>query len=395
MKRINPLLLLLTAGLLSACGPEPYYIGVMMDPGGVDAAGLGVMEINFKDGVNDRPVRMRPFRLQPTTTEAEMLDTLRVWAADSSVAAAIVTSGHSSATTVSAALAEGGLPHLYATAEATPATADANRFALAPPADAEGRFMAEQAPLRADARVALIHADREYAHAMRAGLVARLAELGVPVTAEMTYPLQTDEAQLFALIAEVTETAPNIVYFIGDVDVLTVVLPRVRSEMPRTVVVSSSRAETRYLYSNPDGYYTGLRFPRFVNVRSGTPRMREYTFRNTSWTGNETTSRDAIIYDGMMVVAEALRTDSASEDGSRQRAAVRAYLASLGGARPPYDGVAGFTAFTLPGNAAPREWNFVEVAPSAVITSRDMEPEFLSEEIPLVEAPQTGGQPVP
>ena len=128
MKRLQGTMLLLAALTLGACGPGPIYIGVMLDPGGVDAAGLGAMEINFKDGVDGRPVRIRPFRLQPTTTEAEILDTLRVWAEDSSVVAAIVSSGNSSATTVSAALAKGGLPHLYATAEAASVTLDANRF---------------------------------------------------------------------------------------------------------------------------------------------------------------------------------------------------------------------------------------------------------------------------
>lgn len=360
--------------LAGGCGPDPYYIGVMLDSPGVDAARLGAIQVNFSEGIDGRPLRLRMFRLEPTTSAEQVRDSLREWAGDSSVVAAIVTSASWSAQDVSQVLSAGGLPHLFATSEPLLAPPDPNRFYVTPLARAEGEFMAEQATRLDAPRPAVIYVDSDAGHALQAALAARLEALGAPLVAQAMYPRETDEAQLMSLVSEIAGARPNLVYWIGDVAELTAVYPTMRGLLPGAAIVANNRAETRHLYFNPQGHYTGLRFVRVADVRGASEKMQDFAFRNASWSGGETTSRDALVYDALMLLGEALRS------GAHDRASVRQYLASLAQEGQAYDGVIGRTAFVEPGPSSPREFNLAEVLPGGVRIARELAPPAADDE---------------
>lgn len=337
--------------LLGGCGDPPYYVAVAMDGPGVDAVRLGLQMVMAEGGVEGRAVRVRPFRMEPTTSEAALLDTLRTWAADSSVQAVIVAPGRASTLHATQILGRGGVPHFVAAP--APLLPDSNpyRFYLHPTAGAEARFLAERVIARGnDPRVGLFFVDADYGKAARDVLVARLAEAGIQPVGEAVFPQETDEAQLLSLTGELAESRPDAIVWIGPMEEFSVALPGIRSALPSDGrVYMTGRAETRHLYHNPESYFTDVRFVRPIdNITAPDSAMKDFIFSSISWSGGVSRSQDLLLYEAARLVGQAIREVGAGRDS------IRDYIASLGRERPPFPSLGKPLQFTGPGRSM--EW---------------------------------------
>lgn len=353
--------------VLAACGEEPYYIAVAGDREAIDGVTLGVRQIVWKGGIDEHPVRVRTFQYDPTTPPEAVLDTMRAWAADTTILVAVVQSGNATTEAVSEALSAGRLPHIIA--EAAPVVEgdpDPYRFYLVPPAAEEGRFMAEAAVQHgAGTRVAVFYPDTDYGRAMYEGIRERLEGSPAELVGSARYPRVTDEAQLLGFAGELLDSNPDVVLWAGPIAELTAVLPSLQANLPEDgAVIANSRVETRHLYFNPEGYYTGLQFVRQMDLGRGDEEFADFRLINAAWTGGATVSWNPVLYDAARLLGAAML------EAGPNRPAIREYLAQLGRERPPFEGLAHPVAFVAPGPAVRHELGLAKILPSGVGTVR-------------------------
>jgi branched-chain amino acid transport system substrate-binding protein len=237
--------------------------------------------------------------------------------------------------------AEAGIPLVAATATSSRIHALTPRvFQLAPDEDAEGEFLVRFAVDRLGARRVTIFylvAD-EYGFGLRQALRASLRKRGLDPVDE--------------------------VGFLADADVRRRVDESLRRATPDAVIVAARIPETaklarRMSERRPDvpvlvGDGAPMNQKLLGRLGATTPRLygatwwhaslpdstsRAFATRFERETGRTPSASDAVIYDGIMLLAEAVR-----EAGPR-RSSVRRWLESLGDRRPPYRGVTGPISF--------------------------------------------------
>jgi len=224
--------------------------------------------------------------------------------------------------------------------------AGAYSYRMVPPDDAQGRFLAEVVARDhpAGARLALLYVNDDYGRGLRADVRAALDSVRHPLVLDLPHSEEGSRAAVIALAASAVRAArPDVVLFLGSSTSLRAHLVALRREIGDTPIIASD-AVSSWARSGTDSLpWGGVRFVDFVDV-TATEALRAFAARYTARTGLPATGPDVLTYDAVRVLLDAVHR------GATTGEAVRAYLASLGRERPPFDGLSGELRFTDEGN---------------------------------------------
>jgi len=351
--------------LLAACGNKPFKIGINGGPGGADVGRMAASEIRQSRAAKDRRVDVRIAAMramvQNHATPAMFRASLDSMVADKNVG--VVISRFLDQETLESAqkFKRAQLPFISTTPlPAGIASAHGPGFSMAPGYDKQARFLASQADLHD--KVAIVHINDYYGVSLTNTLLTALQARGVKAADVRKYEQNWDEPRMVALGADLQSvTDPTLVYFIGRAPSLELVWQRFREAGKATRVIGSDLVESPAVYENPEGRFTGLRYVRYFDPQATDVRMKDLHDRYAMWIGRgEMTGEAVLIYDAMMMTADALRA------GARTRAEIAQYFASLGRSRPPFKGVGGPVAFGDDGEVQ-RDLELAEVTNTGIV----------------------------
>lgn len=220
-------------------------------------------------------------------------------------------------------------------------------FMLAPDDSAEGAFIgwfvAER--LRASA-VTIFHTDDEYGIGLRDGAAAELRARGiavadrVPISAEACRG-QDPEAGVRAVVdASLRRARPDAVIIAARSYETGCVARRVSEHLPAVPLVAGDGVEFEGpLLARAGRAAASLHVVAFWHPDAPDSVSRDFVTRYRRVAGRFPQPSDALIYDGVMLLAQAGR------EVGPDRERIRRYLESLGVSRPPYRGVTGPISF--------------------------------------------------
>jgi ABC-type branched-subunit amino acid transport system substrate-binding protein len=234
-------------------------------------------------------------------------------------------------------------------------------FSLVPSFTKQADFMASQAV--GEDRVAIVYINDAYGVTLSTALVAALKTRGLTPVDVRKYDQSWDEPRVVAVGTELArDKNPTLLYFIGRAPSLQLVWQPFRETAKEIRVIGSDLVESTALYTNPEGGFTGLKYVRYVDPQSTDARMKDLHDRYMMWISRgEMTSEAALVYDAMMMTADAMRA------GARTRAQFREHFAALGRSRPPFNGVSGPIAFGDDGEVA-RPFHLAEVTFNGIVS---------------------------
>jgi ABC-type branched-subunit amino acid transport system substrate-binding protein len=240
---------------------------------------------------------------------------------------------------------EAGLPNIIPTATSRSLNGLGPwTFLLAPDDSVQGEFIGNFGSERLGARsVTIMYLPDEYGQGLAAGSRAALAQRGItlmsaiPVRPSRTCPPAApgngyDDVALDALRAG----TPDLIILATRTQEAACIARAVRQRAPRTQFVAGDGVLVDDGFLAMAGPATGSTyFVTFWHADRNDPASRAFVARFRARFGREPRHDEAMFYDGVMLVAEAIRTVGPS------RTAVRQFLEELGHTRPPYLGVTG------------------------------------------------------
>lgn len=266
---------------------------------------------------------------------------------NSSVAVVVGPSNSRNALATAPAYNAAGLAHLVPSAtsrrlrRAGPAT-----FILVPDDSVEGEYLARFAWNVLGARRAVtLYANDEYGEGLRAGIRAAFIALGGAVLEETP---TANEMDYDAVVTSIRKRLKPDVFFSAGRGVETgELLAAARTGGGAPPVVAGDGAYSLPLLARPTGGdLRGLYVLAFWVYDSTRADHRAFAERVRRTLGADPTPEDALTEDALMLAA------TARAAAGPDRAAVRRWLAGLGTARPPFEGITGPIAFdparTLP-----------------------------------------------
>lgn len=361
--------LLSLSALSVGCGHQKLEIAVNAGPGGADVGRMAASEIRQSGAAKNRRVDVLVPQLkqivQGTSTPKMMAAALDTVANDDKVA--VIVSRFLDAEVLQAAqtFKVKGVPFI-STTPLPPGITSPNGpgLSMVPNLVKQAQFMAAEA--QATDHVAIVHIRNAYGAGLTAALVDALRARGVTSFDTLSYDQSWDEPRMVALGTELEKNKnPSLVYFVGRAPSLELVWQPFREAAKDIRVVASDLVESTAIYDNPEGIFTGLKYVRYFDPQAKQPRMVDLHDRYLVWIGRgEMTGEAVLVYDAMMMTADALRA------GARTRAEIRQYFSSLGRSRPPYSGVGGQVSFDENGEV-PRKFQLAEVTNRGVVTAGD------------------------
>jgi ABC-type branched-subunit amino acid transport system substrate-binding protein len=337
------LLLLLLLVLGCAASPTPT-IGVVSARGYIEAARMA-----FEDAMRaDATLRVDTlFLSQSSNLAAEAVAIADQFLSRPGLAGVVghVTSGSSLA--VSQLYNDAQVVQLSPTATSVLySQAGPFSYRMVPPDDAQGRFLADvlARDYPAGTRLALMYVNDDYGRGLRADVRAALDSTRYPLVLDLPHSEESGSDELATLAAAAVAAArPDVVLFLGSSTSLRTHLRALRQQLGNIPILGSD-AVSSWGRSGADSLpWGGVRFVDFVDIASS-PELRAFAARYTERTGLPATGPDALTYDAVRVLLEAIRS------GATTGEAMRAYLASLGRTRPAYTGLTGPLEFTVEGN---------------------------------------------
>ncbi len=213
-------------------------------------------------------------------------------------------------------------------------------FPLAPTDSVEAAFLGEAAVdgLKAS-RIAVYFVNTAYGTGIRGELRRWLATRNLRPVDEVPYVIGADLATL--LEASLRRSKPDLAVLVGrriEVAEMAALIfehdPSIRllaadgayDQLADLILAAGPAADSLYLTT-------------FWVADTTVPLQRDFIRRYRLETGREPSAFEAMRYDAVMVLAQAIR------EVGPDRAAVRDWLGSLGGDRPPYTGVTGDISF--------------------------------------------------
>jgi len=125
-------------------------------------------------------------------------------------------------------------------------------------------------------------------------------------------------------------------------------LPKLRAAVPRIRVLASDGFSGPGTLIDSTHSIIGVRYVRFLDLGNPTPAVRALRARfDRNWGAVEFTDQYLMGYQGVRLLAEAIRS------GGNNREAIRQYLSELGSTRPPFPGIAGPITFDAHGDPVP------------------------------------------
>ena len=219
-------------------------------------------------------------------------------------------------------------------------------FRMVPSDERQGHVLAqavaEAQPERA--RVALLYVNDDYGRSLRSVVAAALDSLQINVVADLPHLDSPGRARtVLADIESVIRVRPNVIVWMGRPASLHAVLPAIRASLGEVPVFASDATTSWTLSGNIDGVLTGVWYVDFVDLNA-TAEGRRFSERYRTRYGRAPGGGEALTYDAMRVIMEAIRGGARSGDD------VRRFLDQLGRERPALQGVTGAISFSEDGD---------------------------------------------
>lgn len=219
-------------------------------------------------------------------------------------------------------------------------------FRMVPPDQRQGRVLAQAVAQErpTGARVAVLYVNDDYGRSLRSVVSAALDSLQLPIVAELPHLDSPGRARtVLGDIASVIQARPNAIVWLGRPTTLRAVLPAIRSALGPIPVLASDATTSWTFGGNVDGALTDVRYVDFVDL-DATPEGRGFRERYRARFGGIPGAGEALAYDAMRVLIEAVRS------GARTGDEVRRFLDDLGRGRPAFQGVTGPITFSIQGD---------------------------------------------
>lgn len=359
--RCLPGTLLLSA--LLGCRPEPpVTLGVALSAQFVDATRLALADAAAQ---GDLPPVDTVLLAEFSNRAALALEMVDAFLARPGIAAVV---GHSNS---SSSLATAPIYNSRQIVQIAP-TSTAESFSQAGPfsfrmvpADAQqGHFLARviDSLYPGGARLAVMFVNDDYGRGLRTAVLASIDTLRYPVVyqqphtdEELVSPTPDREQRVRATIATVVNSRPDIVLWLGRASTFQLYLEVLRELAPVMPVLGGDALASWESPESGRGEWTGVRYADFLDLEATEP-LRDFRRRYLGRFGIEAGTPEVLSYDAMQLLLAALR------DGARTGEEIRAWLASLGRERPPFQGITGPVAFDDNGDIA-RSYVLVTVPP--------------------------------
>lgn len=219
-------------------------------------------------------------------------------------------------------------------------------YRMVPPDDAQARFLVEvlNAQYPQGARLALMFVNDDYGRGLRANVRAALDSVRFPLVLDLPHSEEGERPEVIeAAASAVREARPDVVLFLGSSTSLGPRLPALRRREGAPPILASDAVSSWARFGADTIPWAGVQYVDFLDM-TATPALRDFSARYTARTGLPATGPDALTYDAVRVLLDAVRAGATTGED------VRAYLASLGRERLPYDGVTGPLRFAADGN---------------------------------------------
>ena len=218
-------------------------------------------------------------------------------------------------------------------------------FRLVPPDDLQGAFIAQALrEMPGVERVVVLYVNDDYGRGLRSTLLAALGREGPEVAADAPHlegaTVREDDLDLARRV--VTEAQPDAVVWLGRPLILEQHLPVLLPVLGDRPIIASDAVALGDRYG-PYSIWNNVRYVDFIDM-TATPALVDFNRRFAERFGRHASSADALTYDAMRLVLQALH------DGADDGPAIRRWLDSLGRSRPAYEGLTGRIRFDEEGD---------------------------------------------
>lgn len=318
--------------------------------------------------VSSRPGGWQAYGSSPLTAELQRAAEL---AANPNVLAVVGPGGSREALQVAPVYAQAHLADLIPTATSRLlAAAGEYTFVMAPNDSVQGDFLATFADSVLGARqYAILYVPDEYGIGLAAGtesaLLARSRQIIERAPVRLTQPCDSPEGRGYYgdLTAQLARRGrPEAVVLAMRTVEAACLTAALRARWPDVALLAGDGVYLdREFFERAGQAAEGVYLTAFWHPDIATPRSTRFAAEYRRLVGRTPRHGDAVFADGVLLAAEAIRTGGAS------RAAVAAYLRSLGDTRPPYEGITGPIAFQ-PGFRRPLYMTRVEGNSSRLVS---------------------------
>ncbi|MEO8031667.1 MAG: ABC transporter substrate-binding protein [Gemmatimonadota bacterium] len=349
---------MLAASILCCSGnPTTPAIGYASDPDRLNSGSVAQADYDLSRHRGDLPIRITT--ATPVTGAphlVEEVDQALDFRSDPSMVAVVGPGGSREALQTAPIYRDAQIPNIIPTSTSHLLKGIGPwAFLLAPDDSLQGEFIAGYAAQQLHARSALIlYVPDEYGLGLAGSVHAALNRRDIPVLAQI--PIRSEQS--CPLESSVNGYSDMVAAALLDgVPDLVVLATRTRDSACIARAMQARVAGVRFVAG--DGTLVDSAFIALAGRATDSMAVvvfwhsdkddlgsRAFARRFRAIVGREARSDDAMYYDAVMVVVQAIRTAGPS------RAAIGRYLAELGRTQPPYEGVTGPIAFT-PGSPRP------------------------------------------
>jgi branched-chain amino acid transport system substrate-binding protein len=348
--KMRTVTLLSILGLFACRASDAVHIAVVTSPEGAHVARLAEERVNASGGINGVPLVVEIIEEERGASGHKSIAIAESLAADSRVLAVIGHRGSTNSIVAAQVYNARGVPQIAPNSSA-PLYRQAGPFSfrLVAGDENQARFIAEYLrSISPPPRIALLYVNDDYGQALYDGVRAQLREAGTSIVYESPF-LEGERFTAARELADAIAAAkPTLLLWLGSPPELATILPTIRSSLPDLRVLGSDGLSGALVHDSLGPHLRdGDRYVGHFNFTRAGSEYDEVATRFRAVAGDELTEEEALVYDGVCLIAEALKHGEASRDG------VREYLESLGRTRPNYRGITGSIMFDEQGDAPP------------------------------------------